>query len=596
MNMKKIAAPLLGLALLVPAVSSVHAQSHRPAYDKEIEFIGMDAPKTAAEQNTMYSKALVKVKDENGEEKTVPLSYNLLFKPGDVINGKTTGTTVNSEGRVIMDTVTDPDHPKPYVSTAPDSNTLLSVNGKSGKLYLVNHFESIPSNIGRLPNAIYLNTVKQDKKTGKLAVTDIKPIDFSQDGGIWTPCAGILSPWNTHLGAEEYEPDARAHEKSPETSAVTQFARHYYNDDKRIGNPYLYGHLPEISVSSNGKATAAKHYSMGRLSFERTTVMPDNRTVYIGDDGTYTMMFMYIADRAKDLSAGTLYAAKWHQTGSAEGGASNLNWIRLGHATDKEVKKMAQSLTFSDIFETTEDKAYAEARGFAAVKTSSSGGKTEYLKVKPGMKKAAAFLESRRYGAILGATSEFNKMEAVEYNKKDNKVYMAMSYIEKGMGASASDPADDIHVDKISAGGVYEIGLSGGQRDAEGKKMESDFIATSMNGLITGEDLDSADSAGNTADVDKIANPDNIVYSDKMRTLFIAEDSSMHSNNFAWAYNIDTKKLSRLVSVPDGGEATGLQFQENLNGHTYLMVSSQNPGSVGYLQLPNLYNKNKKNR
>lgn len=26
-------------------------------------------------------------------------------------------------------------------------------------------------------------------------------------GGLWTPCAGSVTPWNTHIGSEEYEPD-----------------------------------------------------------------------------------------------------------------------------------------------------------------------------------------------------------------------------------------------------------------------------------------------------------------------------------------------------------------------------------------------------
>jgi hypothetical protein len=27
--------------------------------------------------------------------------------------------------------------------------------------------------------------------------------------GIWIPCAGSLTSWNSHLGSEEYEPDAK---------------------------------------------------------------------------------------------------------------------------------------------------------------------------------------------------------------------------------------------------------------------------------------------------------------------------------------------------------------------------------------------------
>jgi hypothetical protein len=59
-----------------------------------------------------------------------------------------------------------------------------------------------------------------------------------------------------------------------------------------------------------------------------------------------------------------------------------------------------------------------------------------------------------------------------------------------------------------------------------------------------GEDI-AADALGNTANPNKIANPDNLKFSEKMRTLFIGEDSGQHVNNFLWAYNIDTKVLSR---------------------------------------------------
>jgi hypothetical protein len=38
------------------------------------------------------------------------------------------------------------------------------------------------------------------------------------------------------------------------------------------------------------------------------------------------------------------------------------------------------------------------------------------------------------------------------------------------------------------------------------------------------------------------------------------EDSGMHINNFVWAYNVDTKQLSRILSVPAGAEATGLKL------------------------------------
>ena len=34
-------------------------------------------------------------------------------------------------------------------------------------------------------------------------------------------------------------------------------------------NPYSYGHMTEVTVKPDGTTTVAKHYSMGRLSFEQ---------------------------------------------------------------------------------------------------------------------------------------------------------------------------------------------------------------------------------------------------------------------------------------------------------------------------------------
>ena len=86
------------------------------------------------------------------------------------------------------------------------------------------------------------------------------------------------------------------------------------------------------------------------------------------------------------------------------------------------------------------------------------------------------------------------------------------------------------------------------------------------------------DALGNGANADKIANPDNLKYSEAMRTLFIGEDSGNHVNNFLWAYNVDTKELSRILSCPAGAESTGLHAVDDVNGFSYIMSNFQHPG------------------
>lgn len=99
-----------------------------------------------------------------------------------------------------------------------------------------------------------------------------------------------------------------------------------------------------------------------------------------------------------------------------------------------------------------------------------------------------------------------------------------------------------------------------------------------MKAIVIGEDLQIPDAYGNTADVNKVANPDNLSFSNDLNTLFIGEDSSKHTNNFVWAYNVETQKLSRILSVPAGAEATGLRSVDNANNSSYILSNFQHPG------------------
>jgi uncharacterized protein len=607
----KLAAPALGIAILASSIFTGAAHAETANKIKSVEFVGMAAPATPEDMAKVYSTASLKVTFENGTVQNFPLSYKTLLKSTDTFNGQQAGLAVDVNGKAIMDNSV-PGKPVPFVSDSPDSNSLMSIKGAKptqlggNPLSLLTHYEYITSNnagksaYGIIPASMSLSTIDQDKKTGDLKVTDLKKVDFSAVDGLWIPCNGSLTPWNTHLSSEEYDADARAYEKDPTQTYVSSFTKNYFQDDKKIGNPYAYGYIPEVTVNADNTTNVVKHYSMGRFSHELGKVAPDRKTVLFGDDGGNTMMFMYVADKAEDLSAGTLYAAKWVQTSDLNGGSANLQWIQLGHSTDSEIKAFIdKGLKFSDIFETA-DK---DTAGFTKIKSYPSG-KIEWLKVKPGMEKAAAFLEARRYGAIMGATSEFNKMEGVTVNQKDKKLYIAMSYLEKSMekDTTGQDPTDDIQVKKIKAGVTYELALQGNQTDAKKTAINSEYVPATMKGLVVGEDLAKADDKGNTAAVDKVANPDNLSYSESLRTLFIGEDSGMHANNFLWAYNVDTHKLSRIMSVPAGAESTGLQMIDDLNGFSYIMSNFQHPGDEMILpdplktQVEGLINKNWDNK
>ncbi|MFZ0075387.1 MAG: alkaline phosphatase PhoX [Exiguobacterium undae] len=566
----------LSAAVLSSGLMPTSADAHATRDIKKVEFLSMDAPSTINQMVKTYTEAKVKVTYQNGKTEIKPLDYNQLFLSQDkIVENKgdriAAGTPIDVNGDPIIDRSV-PDKPEAFVSDAPDSNSLLEVHGKK---YMVSHFEydsidNAGNEVKGLPASMTLTEVVQDKKTGKLAVKKASKIDFKNVNGLWTPCNGSTTPWGTHLGSEEYEPDARAFESDPASSAskeVNAFAERYFGM-KAKANPYFYGFTPEISVDRKGKSSVVKHYSTGRFSHEMMQILPDQKTAIFGDDGNNTMMFMYFADKKKDFSKGTLYAAKFKQTQATDGGAGDLEWIKLGHASDKEVKRLIDKGTkFSDIFETAD----APTPGFKAVKTAASK-KVEYLKLKSGKEKEAAFLESRRYGAMLGATSEFNKMEGITVNEEDKKAYIALSYVSGSTEKQEGAVQDDIQLEKRESGATFEIDLG------RAKGIDSRYVPTNMQALVIGEDLAKPDAYGNTANPNLVANPDNLAYSAASKTLFIGEDSSLHTNNFVWAYNLKTKKLSRILSVPVGAEATGLRSLDHVGGYSYLLSNYQHPG------------------
>lgn len=589
-----------------------------------VEFSSTPAPATDEAMLRPVTSSVAKVTYADGTTRDFPLSYNVIFKNTDAFDGKAAGQLYDVKGEPIKDPNGDL-----VIAETPDANSLLSVDGKP---FLVTHYEYdwILGNgeegrkaegwHGRMPMSMTVAALAQGED-GKLTPTSVKPIDFSSVDGLWIPCAGGPTPWGTHLGSEEdydlYFTVASGEKELKKTTAGVKALSEVYFRGEKQANPYAYGFIPEVTVKGDGSAAVVKHYSMGRATWELARVMPDNRTAYYGDDGTNVGLFMYVADAEKDLSAGTLYAAKWTQTSADNGGAADITWIKLGHATDAEVKALIdKGITFDDIFESKAPpapveektaeaaappaaapaaapageapKAEAEAAADAAAPDHAAEGFTriraghggdEWLKLKPGMEQAAAFLEPRRYAAMLGATTEFNKMEGVAADDRKKNLYVAMSYIEKGMTKDETGPRDDIQVAKLKAGAVYELPMAGGQKDQNGEAINSDWVGTKMAvpAALLGVDIE-ADALGNVADPTKIANPDNLFFSPKMRTLFVGEDSGTHVNNAVWAWNVDTGALASILWQPSGAEATGLQVVDDMNGHAYIMANNQHQG------------------
>lgn len=618
---KKQIKPLL-IVLLSVFCSTVYAADAV----QSVQFQETSAPYGEAEMTQVHSNGRVAITRANGSQYSLPLAYHVLYRSGENVSGWSAGQIVTSQGKPLMISSHDElahEGQGPFYAKGPDANSLIELPARSGKqsdLFLVTHFEydtdapavgggKAPVNLyGKLPMTINVATLVRDNATSELQATRLKNVDMKPVDGLWTPCAGEKTPWNTHLGSEEYEPDARIFERTPLETMNLYLGTPGKLTSNGGANPYAYGFITEVKVKVDGSGHISKHYSMGRFSHELGTVMPDQRTVYLSDDGRDVMMGMYVADRPGDLSTGTLFAAKWQQTDAGNGGKAHLQWIRLGHASDKQVRAMIHSkVRFSDIFDHVTDDAYrenpAQYAGYHPVYVyTGTGGVTqlEYLKLKPDMEQAAAFLETRRYAAYLGATTEFSKMEGLTSNPQDRKLYFAISYAEGGMpaGKNGKRPQDDISLDDpngdLACGVVYQSDLVQQARDTMGKLIASQWVAGNTSALITGSKiaLTAGDGQYDKCDTGKMSNPDNIKYSPQLHTLFVGEDSNNHLNNFLWAYGVRSQKLTRLAAAPIGAEWTGLAPAVTADGFAYIMANVQHPGAEDDLnQYPDVIKK-----
>lgn len=321
------------------------------------------------------------------------------------------------------------------------------------------------------------------------------------------------------------------------------------------------------------------------MSHELSYVMPDNKTVYMSDDGDNVGLFMYVADEAMDLSSGTLYAAKWHQKSSLNGGSAYISWIELAHATDAEIRAYLDpdddvttndSLNFTDIFDVEEPNASNECPTVGFLPANTSFG-LECLRVKAGMDKAAAYLETRRYAGMMGATTEFRKEEGITFDAANNKLYVGMSQIAKGMEDNKKYGVDNDSYDKGSnndiklpfndCGAVYEL------------EVNNSYQAISMQAVITGTPIDE-DANGNKCDLNGISNPDNVTFLPDSNILMIGEDTGNHENNIVWAYDLKKKELQRVIATPLGAETTSPFWYKDINGFGYMMVVTQHPDTT----------------
>jgi secreted PhoX family phosphatase len=203
----------------------------------------------------------------------------------------------------------------------PDGNIWLPTNEAGSEGYLYTNYECQPGNMGKL----YMRAGAEGWE-----VLEGENVDFSGVMGTWNNCGTSHTPWGTGLSAEEYEPVA----------TVADWQKNVSNMNNYIGgqpNPYDYGWLVEVFPDPRGnslESQVVKQYALGRFSHEMGITMPDEKTIYHGDDGTGVVLFKSVLDEAGDMSVATLYAAKVTQQ---DDGSLNLEWIELGTSNNDDI-------------------------------------------------------------------------------------------------------------------------------------------------------------------------------------------------------------------------------------------------------------------
>jgi uncharacterized protein len=539
-----------------------------------------------------------------------PRPFQHLLHSGQVIGDGTFGLLKDQNGKPISFYNGD----RAAISHKIDFTSLLPAGDR---LFSITHFEHGPGNL-------YLSEIKQSKD-GQLSplstrnVTEIKGVD-----GIWYPCAGVVTAWGSHLGGEEFPPDAGFHVDAVKRNKLTYHnlyqvpAFRYYMgvklgllwpevDLKTLAerfNPYRVGYVFEASVDTPAgdapTVLVTKHYAMGRFSHEVAFVMPDDRTVYMTDDDSAAGgFFLFIADHPRDFSTGTLYAARWQHSkpdGTQGAGRADISWVSLGHSDAGDLKRIRDliakppeiGLLFTDLFDQADPDSQRQCPKTFQSTNIGGPGKGECLRVKsPDLEIIASRLETRRMAAMRGATVEFSKSEGLAFDPAENRLYMSIAQIKKAMtkqkesgnvwrpATQGQSNQQHIRLKKNRCGAVYGLDL---RPNAD---MNSDYVAINMEAVLTGKEVGNLITKfvkDNACDVDAIAGPDNLTFIPEQRLLVIAEDTDYHLNNAVWAYQVESKKLTRIQTVPQAGEATGVYYHANLNGFRYLLSAIQHPG------------------
>jgi hypothetical protein len=468
-----------------------------------------------------------------------------------------------------------PGKERQFFSDCPDGSSLLTVPGakvpgvKGNAVFAVVQFEYTTRDqkqaamYGQLPSPIAVLTLDQDPSTGKLSLVKYHNVDTSQVNGLWITCGASLSPWNTHLSSGRIRAGRFGHRLQSAVQGLQQEPVRR----RKPANPYHYGHLPEVTVNPDGTGSIKKHYCLGRISHELVQVMPDQRTV-LGDDATNGGLFMFIADAPPTCPP----ARSTWRNGSrsrVSAGCRQAVLDTLGSATSAEIKALADRYKAADIMDvrTTDpaDGSFTKIpfNGKFNWVCQAGHGEGRCLPGNPPLRRPGRWQpglhqdgrhhrqrprQDRLLGHVLRPDVDAQRLRPHQGRRSQGR--------RRVCAEPARRPARcrrQCHRQRMGAGRHGPAG-GAGRRGPE----DPDALGNLANRTHR--------QPGQHQVLRKAAHP---VHRRRQR---------MHVNNFLWAYNVDTKALTRVLSCPAGAESTGLHAVDEINGWTYIMSNFQHAG------------------
>jgi secreted PhoX family phosphatase len=528
-------ATLVACAARAPAPASAHAPV--------APVLVAATPRPAADGVTELADLV------HGERRT-PVAWHPLAREGvSYGDGPPFGALIDANGETFA---AEKDRETCFY---PDYNGVLQAHGAT---WMLTHFECAPA-------ALYVSRL--ERAAAGWEVVDSRPAPHPTEGPLNQLCSGDVTAWGTLLSGEEYEtdmspvPDSGREDYSWYEGWIRQVA------DAPPPSGYANGWMVETEVLDAAGVTAStRRLAMGRFSHELGLVMPDDRTVYLTDDGGWGMFSRFVADRPGDMSSGRLYAARLDWEGQLGAGEPvGLSWIDLGHADEATLRAALPTVRYDALFDQRPLTDAGCEEGFTAYRN--PHGEDACLQVREGQEVLASRFETRRFAATRGATVELEKAEGLAFDPVGHRLYLALTRFARG--ALADDPSADDHV-RLPAqgcGAVLAFDLPADGADA----WSAGAGRVELAGV--GEDEESCALPG-------ISGPDNLTWADGLGVLLIAEDTDRAPNRL-WAW--DGAELLPILAAPprpaEGrmSEVSGLSWVE-LDGQGWATISLQHPG------------------